>query len=269
MIANNANILGFNIENYKINIDDDIKQIISDLKKDREMLKIAIETNNQEYKKYCLNSGYNDRNSICISYYISLNGEISMNYKPSSQLLFEMNFLKNKNNLINKFLFSKIDEEDFIKKMKKHIINQINKTFVKYKKIITTNQIDFKLLNKHNILINLMCKDFLLDFLSQSDFNKISMNLEYNKKPTILYQILYKLRLEQSLLFYNKELDQYINDHFSLNNNIMPEQLYYAGNSTNPNYSDIKNYNLTEFKKERFIKIKKRFSKKFKFKKLF
>ena len=119
MITINANVLGFNIENYKINIDDDIKQIISDFKKDREMLKVAMMTNNQEYKDYCLHSGYNDRDSICISYYISLNGEISINYKPSSKLLFEMNFYKNKNNLINMFLCSKIDEENFIKKMKK------------------------------------------------------------------------------------------------------------------------------------------------------
>lgn len=259
MITTNANVLGFNIENYKINIDDDIKQIISDFKKDREMLKVAIITNNQEYKDYCLNCGYNHRDSVCISYYISLDGEISINYKPASQLLFEMNFYKNKNNLINMFLCSKIDEKEFVEKMKKHIINQINKTLVKYKKIITTNKLNFKLLNKHTVLINLISKDFFIDFLSQSDFNKISLNLDYNEKHNILYKILYKLRLEQALLFYNKELDQYINDHFSLSNNIMPKELYYSDKSTNPNYSDIKNYDLTEFKKERFIEIKHNF----------
>ena len=172
---------------------------------------------------------------------------------------YKINFYKNKNNLINMFLCSKIDEKEFVEKMKKHIINQINKTLVKYKKIITTNKINLKLLNKYNVLINLISKDFFIEFFSQSDFNKINLNLDYNEKHKILYKILYKLRLEQALLFYNKELDQYINDHFSLRNNIMPEELYYVGESTNPNYSDIKNYDLTESKKERFIKIKHNF----------
>jgi hypothetical protein len=116
VITNQENIV-LDIHNFVINIDDDINKQLSILKEERNIISY-IKDKDSEYVDFMLRSGIMNKGSVEFTYYLNPDNSLTTKRTQYNYLFTSIKFRKRKNNIINKYLFSKITEEELFANLK-------------------------------------------------------------------------------------------------------------------------------------------------------
>lgn len=200
IITNQENVV-LDMHNFIINIDDDINQQLAVLKEERNIISY-IKDKDSEYVDFMLRSGIMNKGSVEFIYYLNPDNSLTTKRTQYNYLFTCIKFRKRKSNIINKYLFSKITEEELFATLKTTILNHINSEIVKYKKVI---------LNEKKFNLELLSDDLYKYMLSNNVILNILKSCGTTNSNALFYQsnvnLLKKLNMDIPLILYNPNVE--------------------------------------------------------------
>ena len=178
IITNQENVV-LDMHNFIINIDDDINQQLAVLKEERNIISY-IKDKDSEYVDFMLRSGIMNKGSVEFIYYLNPDNSLTTKRTQYNYLFTCIKFRKRKSNIINKYLFSKITEEELFATLKTTILNHINSEIVKYKKVI---------LNEKKFNLELLSDDLYKYMLSNNVILNILKSCGTTNSNALFYHI--------------------------------------------------------------------------------
>lgn len=207
VITNQENIV-LDIHNFVINIDDDINKQLSILKEERNIISY-IKDKDSEYVDFMLRSGIMNKGSVEFTYYLNPDNSLTTKKTQYNYLFTSIKFRKRKSNIINKYLFSKITEEELFANLKEIILKHINNEIVKYKKVI---------LNEKKFNLELLSDDLYKYMLSNNVILNILKSCGTTNSNSLFYQsnvnLLKKLNMDIPLIPYNPNVEKFFINTF-------------------------------------------------------
>lgn len=207
IITNQENVV-LDMHNFIINIDDDINQQLAVLKEERNIISY-IKDKDSEYVDFMLRSGIMNKGSVEFIYYLNPDNSLTTKRTQYNYLFTCIKFRKRKSNIINKYLFSKITEEELFATLKTTILNHINSEIVKYKKVI---------LNEKKFNLELLSDDLYKYMLSNNVILNILKSCGTTNSNALFYQsnvnLLKKLNMDIPLIPYNPNVENFFINTF-------------------------------------------------------
>lgn len=207
IITNQENVV-LDMHNFIINIDDDINQQLAVLKEERNIISY-IKDKDSEYVDFMLRSGIMNKGSVEFIYYLNPDNSLTTKRTQYNYLFTCIKFRKRKSNIINKYLFSKITEEELFATLKTTILNHINSEIVKYKKVI---------LNEKKFNLELLSDDLYKYMLSNNVILNILKSCGTTNSNALFYQsnvnLLKKLNMDIPLILYNPNVENFFINTF-------------------------------------------------------
>ena len=248
VITNQENIV-LDIHNFVINIDDDINKQLSILKEERNIISY-IKDKDSEYVDFMLRSGIMNKGSVEFTYYLNPDNSLTTKRTQYNYLFTSIKFRKRKNNIINKYLFSKITEEELFANLKTTILNHINSEIVKYKKVI---------LNEKKFNLELLSDDLYKYMLSNNVILNILKSCGTTNSNSLFYQsnvnLLKKLNMDIPLIPYNPNVEKFFINTFKFKKRNIHSDIK---ETVIIDYYQLNDYNLTESKRKFFLDTKQR-----------
>lgn len=237
-----------NINDFVVNIDDDINKQLAVLKEERNIISY-IKDKYSEYVDFMLRSGIMNKGSVEFTYYLNPDNSLTTERTEYNYLFTSIKFRKRKSNIVNKYLFSKITEEELFKNLKETILKHIRNEIIKYKTII---------LNEQEFNLYLLCDNFYKYMLS----NNAILSILKSCRPTnsnSFYQsnvnVLKKLNMDIPLIPYNPNVEKFFINTFKFKKRNLNSDIKETGII---DYHKLIDYTLTESKRKFFLDTKQR-----------